>query len=67
MSRLPVLGLICWAYSAPACAYVDPGASLLALQGILALIGGLIVFVKHPIRAIKSLWRRLVGGRQNDA
>lgn len=67
MNRVLVLGLICWAYSAPACAYVDPGASLLALQGILALIGGLIVFVKHPVQALKSLWKRLARGKKNDA
>jgi hypothetical protein len=38
-----------------ASAYVDPGSTLLMIQGALALIGGIVVFVKNPIKAIKDL------------
>lgn len=37
-----------------ASAYVDPGSTLLLIQGLLALIGGIVVFVKNPIATIKS-------------
>lgn len=46
-------------YVSPASAYIDPGSTLLLIQGLLALVGGIVVFVKHPIRAIKSLYARL--------
>lgn len=36
-----------------ASAYVDPGSSLLMIQGVLALAGGIVVFIKHPIAGIK--------------
>lgn len=45
---------------ADAFAYVDPGAGLLLIQGLLALIGGIIVFVKNPVAAFKRLWTRIV-------
>ncbi len=38
-----------------ASAYVDPGSTLLLIQGLLALIGGIVVFVKNPIKSIKEL------------
>ena len=42
-----------------ASAYVDPGSTLLMIQGVLAVIGGIVVFVKNPIKAIKNLIARL--------
>ena len=42
-----------------ALAYIDPGSGLLLIQGLLALIGGIIVFVKDPIAGIKRLWARV--------
>lgn len=47
--------------STPAHAYIDPGSSLLLLQGLFAFLGGVLVFVKNPIKAIKSLIKRLRG------
>jgi hypothetical protein len=41
-----------------ASAYVDPGSTLLMMQGLLAAIGGIVVFVKNPIKAIKGLVAR---------
>lgn len=38
-----------------ASAYVDPGSTLLLIQGLLAAIGGIVLFIKNPIKAIKAL------------
>jgi hypothetical protein len=34
--------------------YIDGGTGMLLIQGLLALIGGIVFFVKNPINAIKS-------------
>jgi hypothetical protein len=48
-------------------AYVDPGSGLLLIQGLLALVGGIIVFVTDPVGACKRLWARCVARfRQRD-
>ena len=39
-------------------AYVDPGSGLLLIQGLLAVIGGAIVFIKDPVGGCKRLWAR---------
>jgi hypothetical protein len=36
-----------------ASAYIDPGSTLLMVQGLLAVVGGIVVFVKNPIKSIK--------------
>ena len=41
-------------------AYVDPGSGLLLIQGLLAVIGGIVVFVKDPVAGCKRLWSRFV-------
>lgn len=51
-----LLGLVC---TGPAFAYVDPGTGLLLLQGTLALVGGIIFFFRHPVRALRALIDRL--------
>ena len=43
---------------APAYAYVDPGAGMLLVQGLIALVGGTVVFFKNPIAFIKALIAR---------
>lgn len=40
-------------------AYVDPSSSLLIIQGVLALFGAIMVFVKKPIQTIKGWWEKL--------
>ena len=40
-------------------AYVDPGSGMLLWQALIAVIGAIIVFVRHPVDAIKRLYRRL--------
>jgi hypothetical protein len=42
-----------------ALAYVDPGSGLLLIQGLLAVIGGIIVFFKDPMAGFKRLWVRI--------
>jgi|LakMenEpi03Aug12_release.lakeMendotaPanAssembly.Ray.scaffolds.fasta_scaffold3477438_1 hypothetical protein len=44
---------------ATAFAYVDPGTGTLLVQGLIALIGAVVVFVKNPIASIKALVARL--------
>ena len=39
-------------------AYVDPGSGFLLIQGVLAVIGGIIVFIKNPVATCKRLWAR---------
>ncbi|HEY1395732.1 hypothetical protein [Roseateles sp.] len=39
----------------PAFAYVDPGSGMMMLQGLIALIGALIVFVRNPMASLKRL------------
>lgn len=45
--------------AASAHAYIDPGSGMLLIQGLLALIGGIVFFVKNPITAVKSWIARL--------
>ena len=40
-------------------AYVDPGTGMLLVQGLIALIGAIVVFVKNPLASIKSLIARI--------
>lgn len=42
-----------------ASAYVDPGTGMLMIQGLIALIAGVIAFMKNPWQSIKSLFERL--------
>jgi hypothetical protein len=39
-------------------AYVDPGSGMLLWQGLLALVGAVIVFARNPVEAIKRLLAR---------
>jgi len=51
--RVFAAALLLWGATSPAHAYIDPGSGLLLLQGVLAVVGGIIVFVRHPIQTIK--------------
>jgi len=42
-------------------AYVDPGSGMLIWQGVLAVLGAVIVAVRKPKELIKRVWRRLRG------
>jgi hypothetical protein len=45
-------------------AYIDPGSGMLLVQGLFALVGGIIVFVKNPIKTVKSLFARIFKSKQ---
>jgi hypothetical protein len=62
-----LLCLFLASYAQSAMAYVDPGSSLLALQGLLAVGGALLIYVRHPIKAIKRLLYRIRGKSPPDA
>jgi hypothetical protein len=49
----------------PAFAYVDPSSGLLLIQGLLALVGGIIAYVKRPMDKLRAGWRWL--SRKRDA
>ncbi len=66
MRSLAVL-LLMLGFAAPAFAYVDPGTGMLAIQGLVALVVGIVAFVRHPIQAIRRAWRRWSGRREDDA
>lgn len=55
--QVMVLALVAW--PASAFAYVDPGSGMLAWQGLVALIGAVVVFIRNPLAALKALFKRL--------
>ena len=42
-------------------AYVDPGSGMLLWQGLLAVIGAVVMFVRDPWESVKRVLRRLRG------
>lgn len=51
--------LILLAVPLPAFAYIDPGSGMLMVQGLVALIGGIIAFSKNPIGWLRDHLKRL--------
>ena len=43
----------------PAFAYVDPGSGMLIWQGLIAVVGAGIVFLRNPVDGLKRLWKRI--------
>lgn len=41
-------------------AYVDPGSGMLLWQGLIAVVGAIVVFVRHPIQTLRDLLKRLM-------
>ena len=50
--------LILLSFSANANAYIDPGTGLLMIQGILAFVGGILMFLKNPFQTTKTFFSR---------
>ncbi len=50
--------LLTLALSTPAYAYVDPGSSLLLLQGLFAALGAALTFFKKPWQMLAKLFSR---------
>jgi hypothetical protein len=44
---------------APAYAYIDPSSGILALQGLLAFLGGLLMFLRSPKKWLSDLIKRI--------
>ena len=42
-----------------ALAYIDPGSGMLLVQGLIALVGAVVVFIKNPVKTIKQLFNRI--------
>jgi hypothetical protein len=60
MHPIAVLVLLLTACTA-AHAYIDPGSGMLAIQGLIALVIGILAFVRHPVRTVRDWldrWRR---------
>lgn len=56
--RRLAVGLALLAACSYAHAYVDPGSGMLIWQGLIALIGAVVIFVRHPIDTIKRWLKR---------
>jgi hypothetical protein len=50
--------LLAMALSSPAYAYVDPGSSLLLLQGLFAALGAALTLFKKPWQLLAKLFSR---------
>lgn len=59
MSRVVWLLFFLACLPLPAQAYVDPGTGMMLLQGLIALVGALIVFFRNPVEAVKRLIKRM--------
>ena len=42
-------------------AYIDPGSGMLLIQGLIAVIGAIVVFIKNPLAGIAALFKKLFG------
>lgn len=42
-------------------AYVDPGSGMLLWQGVVALVGAVLIFFKNPIQMVKLWLKRFFG------
>lgn len=47
--------------AANAQAYVDPGSGMLLWQGLVALVGAILIFFRNAIQVIKSWFDRIRG------
>lgn len=65
--RALIILLATLGFTGPAFAYVDPGTGMLAIQGLIALVIGVVAFVRHPFQTISRWWQRLTGKDKDDA
>ena len=62
LTKFVIAGLVLVGYPQVAYAYVDPGIISLLSQAIYSIIVGIIaVWILAPWKALKSLYRRIVG------
>ncbi len=55
------ISLLLWTY--PAYAYLDPGTSSMLLQGLIALVAGIVTGVKVYFSCIRAFFGRLFSSR----
>jgi hypothetical protein len=57
MSQRSKVALSLWLITLPgtAVAYVDPGSGLMLLQGLIAIVGAVVIAVRNPVAALKRL------------
>jgi hypothetical protein len=48
-------------------AYVDPGTGMLAIQGLIALVIGVMAFVRNPIQTMRGWLARWRHKKDGDA
>jgi hypothetical protein len=60
------LVLILLSYCANANAYIDPGTSLLMIQGVLAFAGGVLMFCKNPLKTTKTFLSRFKTKKEKE-
>ena len=66
MKSLLLLLALC-GFATPAFAYVDPGTGMLAIQGLIALVIGVMAFVRHPVQTVKRWWTQWRGKHDDHA
>ncbi|MBL8327716.1 MAG: hypothetical protein JNJ71_02620 [Rubrivivax sp.] len=59
MNRVLMVLLTFGLWTEAAQAYVDPGSGMLVWQGLLALIGGILMIVRDPLGSLKLWWGKL--------
>ena len=47
-------------------AYIDPGSGMILLQGLLAILGGCLVFIRNPKKTIINWIRKARGIKDLD-
>ena len=55
----PFTLLLAALFPGDAFAYIDPGSGMLFWQGLIAVIGGVVMLVKNPVQTIKDWIQRL--------
>lgn len=53
MPILPVLAALALLAPASAWAYVDPGSGLVLWQGLIALVGAVLIFIRQPRESMR--------------
>lgn len=63
----PALILLLLLLAPSAHAYVDPGTGMLAIQGLIALVIGVVAFVRNPIQTLRGWLHRWRHRNDRDA
>jgi len=61
MQKFFLTAIFLFIWPASAFAYVDPSSGMLIWQGLIALVGGILIFLRNPVQVIKSWIDRIRG------